>query len=79
MYRVQVLEMKPAPYQAAARHGKIGRTWRNVATPKRNRATAERLAQYARIDNPNNLIRVRPVVGGEAVVRPLARTPRTSD
>lgn len=36
----------------------VGQVWQKLAPPKR-RAVAERLAQLARIDNPNHLIRVR--------------------
>ena len=38
--------------------GKVGRVWINVAAPKRRRATAERCAINARVDNPDALIRV---------------------
>lgn len=35
-----------------------GNVWQKIAGPKR-RAVAERIAQNARVDNPNSLIRIR--------------------
>ena len=47
-----------APYQATVRHARVGRVW---VTVKRNvrRAVAERLAQHARVDDADALVRVR--------------------
>jgi hypothetical protein len=48
------------PYPAVARHGRIGRTWETIAKPRSTRrAVMERLAQHARVDNPDALIRIR--------------------
>jgi hypothetical protein len=57
-FRIQALELRPRRDAIAARRARIGRVWADVATPKRRRATAERLAQYARVDNPDALVRV---------------------
>lgn len=40
------------------RDKRVGTVWQKVATGKR-RAVAERLAQLARVDNPNSLVRIR--------------------
>jgi hypothetical protein len=58
MLRIQALDTRARPQAIAARRAKVGRVWRDVATPKRRRAVAERLAILARIDNPGALIRV---------------------
>jgi hypothetical protein len=58
VFKVQALSLARGPYQPAARAGKVGRVWANVAAPKRNRAVAERCAMNARIDNPDAIIRV---------------------
>lgn len=61
MWKVQRLELRPQPDAIAARHGRVGRVWANVARPKMRRATAERQAQLARADwqNRDTLIRVK--------------------
>ena len=58
MLKIQMLDARPR-LGVMARNGKLGRVWINVAKPKRRRATAERLAQLARIDNPDALVRIR--------------------
>jgi hypothetical protein len=59
--KVQRLAFPRVHYQPAARHGRIGRAvWETIAQPRsKRRAVAERLAQYARVDNPDALVRIR--------------------
>ena len=45
-------------YQPAVRSAKVGRVWIKVASGRR-RAVAERIAQFARIDDRNALVQVR--------------------
>jgi len=45
-------------YQPAVRSAKVGRVWIKVASGRR-RAVAARIAQFARIDDRNALVRVR--------------------
>ena len=45
-------------YQPAVRSAKVGRVWIKVASARR-RAVSERIAQFARIDDCNALVRVR--------------------
>jgi hypothetical protein len=58
MYKIQRLTSIRPAQAVAARRGSIGRVWVNVAKPKRRRAVAEAIARFARIDDPNALIRV---------------------
>ena len=53
-YKVQ----KQVAYHARAEDGrKLGQVWITVAR-SRNKPTAERIAQNARVDNPNSMIRI---------------------
>jgi hypothetical protein len=58
-FKIQKLELRPRADAEAARRGKVGRVWTNVAMPKRGRAVAERQAIRARIDHPDSIVRVR--------------------
>lgn len=58
MLKIQKLETRPA-FSPVARNAKVGNVWINVARPKHRRAVAERLAQLARIDHPDHIVRVR--------------------
>lgn len=55
-YKVQKL-VPIARTAAGQRDLRIGAVWETIAT-KRNKATAERIAQHARVDNPDRQIRV---------------------
>jgi len=56
--KVETLAHSRVPYQPAVRGAAVGRVWIKVAAGKR-RAVAERLAQYARVDDADALVRVR--------------------
>ena len=58
-FKIQRLDLAPRAQASAARRLSVGRVWTNVARPKRNLATAERLVQFARVDNPDAIVRVR--------------------
>ena len=58
-FRIQQLDLRPRAEASAARRVSVGRVWVNCARPKRNLATAERLAQFARVDHPDAIVRVR--------------------
>ena len=59
MWKIQALELRPRADAIAARRGKVGRVWRNVAKPKMRRAVAKRQAILARVDwwNRDTLVR----------------------
>jgi hypothetical protein len=56
--KIEKLALARTPYQPVARGGKVGRVWQTIARHKR-RAVAERLAQYARVDDADALVRIR--------------------
>ncbi len=56
--KVEKLAHSRMPYQPVARAGKVGRVWIKIASGRR-RAVAERLAQYARVDDADALVRIR--------------------
>jgi hypothetical protein len=56
-YRVQKLVKTRGQTAAGQTDKRVGAVWETIAT-KANKATAERIANHARIDNPNAQIRV---------------------
>ena len=56
-FKVQKLVAVKGRTAAGQTDTRIGAVWETIAT-KRNKATAERVAQHARVDNPNNQIRI---------------------
>lgn len=64
-YKVQKLVAVKGRTAAGQKVATIGAIWETISTGKNrrglNRATAERVAQHARVDNPNNQIRIEPV------------------
>lgn len=57
LFRVQKLVRVRGKTAAGQTDKRMGATWETIAT-KSNKATAERIANHARIDNPNAQIRV---------------------
>jgi hypothetical protein len=56
-YKVQKLVAVKGRTAAGQTDNRVGAVWETIAT-KRNRTTAERIAQHARVDNPNNQVRI---------------------
>jgi len=56
-FKVQKLVAVKGRTAAGQTDHRVGAVWETIAT-KRNKATAERVAQHARVDNPNNQIRI---------------------
>lgn len=61
-YRVEALANGPARTAAGQVKTNVGAVWQRTdsrAKPTRNRTVAEHIAKFARVDNPNNRIRIR--------------------
>lgn len=56
-YRVQKLVKTRGRTSAGQSDKRVGAVWETIAT-KNNKATAERIAMHARIDNPEAQVRV---------------------
>lgn len=56
-YKVQKLVPVPIKTAAGQTDKRIGAVWETIAT-KKNKAVAERVAQHARVDNPDRQIRI---------------------
>jgi hypothetical protein len=56
-FKVQKLVAVRGRTAAGQRDTRVGAIWETIAT-KTNKATAERIARHARVDNPDNQIRI---------------------